>query len=81
MFVLYGSLPVEYLHLWKGSLAGYTSPEGEALLLSMMVGVQGTILRRGALHNLSHSQPQPMCHSPITLIKTIHFQYAFHISN
>ena len=31
---------VEYLQLWKGSFARYTSPEGEALLLSVMVGVQ-----------------------------------------
>ena len=50
---------VEYLQLWKGSFARYTSPEGEALLLSVMVGVQGTILRRGAMHHSSHSQPQP----------------------
>ena len=48
--VLYGSLPVEYLQLWKGFFAEYTSPEGEALLLSVKVGVQGTILRRGAMH-------------------------------
>ena len=42
--------------------AGYTSPEGEALLLSVMVGVQGTILRRGAMHHSSHSQSQSQSH-------------------
>ena len=44
---------VEFLQLWKGSFARYTSPEGKALLLSVMVGVQGTIFRRGALHHSS----------------------------
>ena len=32
------------------------------LLLSVMVGVQGTILRRGAMHHSSHSQSQSQSH-------------------
>ena len=52
-------LPVEYLQPWKGFFDGITSPEGEALLLSTMVEVQGTILRRGAMHLEPQLTPTP----------------------
>ena len=48
------------------------------LLLSVMVGVQGTILRRGAMHHSSHSQSQSQSPS-LQLVELIRVELKCHI--
>ena len=59
--------PIEFLHLqsWTGSLAGITSPEGKALLLSLMVG-WWLEAKEEESSPLSHSLPLP---NPIPVYK------------